>query len=698
MINKSIIFVVLFGFGGFAQTFASVQSPLEPLPKYRFSTVLITQLVNQYHYKPGRLDDALSAEIFDEYLKTLDPNRNIFTKSDINQFSRFKLKLDDALSKGDLEPAFTIFRQFSERSIERANYALKRLETKFDFSINESYLFDREKSAWPEDVKALDEIWRKRVKNDYLSLLLAGKQESELKETLRKRYQRLKKRATQFKPEDVYEFFINAYLRRIEPHTAYFSPRTSENFNINMRLSLEGIGAVLQIVDDYTVVRRIVKGGAADLSHSLHAGDKIIGVGQGEEKVEDVVGWRLDDVVDKIRGPKDTVVQLHILPEDNGPGGSDKYISIVRKKIKLEDQQVKKSIIEIPDAGVTRKIGVVEIPAFYMDFAAAARGEKDFRSTTRDTHKLIDELKAENVDGIVVDLRGNGGGSLIEAVSLTGLFIKKGPVVQIRRGNGELKVDADKDPSIAYNGPLTVLVDRYSASASEIFAGAIQDYGRGTIVGEPTYGKGTVQTIIDLNNYVKGKKRGLGQIKITMAQFFRVKGDSTQFRGVVPDIVFPTAIESNDQGERSLVNALPWAKIPFANFSPVDQVPSNYGDIIKRHKTRVKTDSGFNFFLAQAKRRQEILSKNELLLLESKRKTEREQRKEERNKLLNQFRLSRGLPEVSLTDSIDATQEDIGKEPDSEAKKLSDELRLVLLREAAAIVVDLNGASVKDKI
>ena len=690
MIIKQIALIMVLVFGGIAQVSAISESGLKPLPKHRLSTVLITKFIEKYHYKRSQLNDAESAEIFDEYLKTLDPNRSIFTQHDIDQFSRFRNKLDDALLEGNLDPAFLMFRKFNERRIERANFALKRLEQKFDFSIDEIYLFDREDAKWAKNEKELNEIWRKRLKNDYLTLLLDNKKEDELKETLRKRYKRFKKRSTQFKEEDAYEFFINAYLRSLEPHTAYFSPRTSENFNINMSLSLEGIGAVLETIDEHTVVKRVIKGGPADLTHNLHAGDKIIGVGQGTGKVADIIGWRLDDVVDKIRGPKDTVVQLHLLPEASGPGGSDKYITIVRNKIKLEDQQVKKSVLEIPDGSQTRKIGVIEIPTFYMDFAAASRGDEDYSSTTRDTQNIINELKAENVEGIVVDLRSNGGGSLVEAVSLTGLFIKEGPVVQIRKSSGKVQLDEDKDESVAYGGPLVVLVDRNSASASEIFSGAIQDYGRGIIVGEPTFGKGTVQSIIDLNSYVKGNNDALGKLKITMAQFFRVNGESTQHRGVVPDIIYPTSVRNDDQGERSLANALPWASIPAAEFSLINRSPVNLDAIKKQHEARVKTDSGFNYLLAQTKVRQKFMKRKGLSLLKSDRKTEREQRENDSNDQLNKFRQSRGMKQVTVAE--------VDEKDEEKNKKLREELHRILLRESAKILVDLNHEPGESKV
>jgi len=695
MIKRSITLISLLIAFGVGNVLATPHEQLKPLPKHSLSTVLITKFIEQYHYKKTPLNDAQSGQILDEYIKTLDPNRSIFTQHDINQFDRFKTVLDDSLRKGDLEPAFIIFRQFNERRIERAKFALQRLDQGFDFSIKESYTFDRTEAQWPKDKKALDDIWRKRVKNDYLTLLLAKKEEKELKKTLRKRYERLITRSDQFKAEDAYEFFINAYLRNLEPHTAYFSPRTSENFNINMSLSLEGIGAVLQTIDEHTVVKKVIPGGPADMSGLLHAEDRIVGVGQGTEgDVVDVIGWRLDDVVDRIRGPKDSIVQLHVLPKDSGLDGPDKYITIVRNKIKLEEQQAQKSIIEIPDGDKSKRVGVIEIPTFYMDFAASARGDDDYSSTTRDTKKLIDELRAENVDGIVVDLRSNGGGSLVEAVSLTGLFIKSGPVVQIRESSGEVQLNEDDDESVAYSGPLAVLVDRHSASASEIFAGAIQDYGRGTIIGEPTFGKGTVQTIVDLNRYARGSDVTLGKLKMTMAQFFRVNGDSTQHRGVVPDIVFPTAVESDDQGERSLENALPWARIAAAGFTPNNRTPFNIDIVKQNHKSRVESDSGFKFLLAQAEVRKEVLDKKEISLLMSERKKEREMREEARHERLNTFRVSRGIEPVSLEEDI------VDDEDRDEAKSenLNDELQQIELREAAAILVDLIKVPGKGKL
>ena len=650
------------------------------------STVLITKFIDSFHYKETALGDAESKKIFEQYLKVLDPNRSFFTAEDIALFNRYETLLDDSLLKGDLGPAFAIFELFSQRRVERAEFALERLEQPFDFGLDEAYHFDRREAAWAKDVDELDELWRKRVKNDVLSLLLANKEESELKKTLRSRYERLKTRAYQYHAEDTYEFFINAYLTQVEPHTAYFSPRTSENFDINMSLSLEGIGAVLQTVDEHTVVRRIVPGGPADLSGLLHADDRIVGVAQGMEgELIDVIGWRLDDVVDLIRGPKDSVVRLAVLPKEKGVSSPSQTISIVRNKIKLEEQQAKKSIIELGDEDSPQRIGVITIPTFYMDFAAAQRGEKDYRSTTRDTQVLIKELLAEEVDGIVVDLRGNGGGSLSEAVSLTGLFIKSGPVVQVQENSGDLKIYRDEDDKTVYSGPLAVLVDRSSASASEIFAGAIQDYRRGVIVGEPTFGKGTVQSVIDLNRYVDIKET-LGRLKLTIAQFFRVNGESTQHRGVVPDVVFPTAENSDEHGERSLDNALPWAQIKAASYNAHQNSKFILGDVIKHHQQRVKNDEGFRFLLAQADLRRANADKKVISLLMEERKKERDTLEKDNRDRLNQFRVSVGLEPVKMDEGED---DRLASGDERNEKAFADAVDMIELKETAAILGEL---------
>ncbi len=686
MIKRTISLLALVACLNAPISLASTTDTITPSRDQSISTVLITRLIDQHHYKDTVLDDAQSQAVLAQYIKSLDPNRLFFTQKDIDAFQRFNNILDDSLKKGELEPAFAIFHLFNKRRVERANKALELLDFKFNFELDEEYEFDRENLPWAKDTNELDDLWRKRVKNDALTLSLTHKTDEEIKETLRKRYERLKTRSKQFNSEDVYDIFINAYLKTIEPHTSYFSPRTSENFKINMSLSLEGIGAVLKIEDDYTTVQRIVPGGPADLGGLLHAEDRITGVAQGKDgKIEDVVGWRLDDVVQLIRGPKDSIVRLQILPHETGVSGASKEITIVRNKIKLEEQQVQKSIQEIPDGDITRRIGVIDIPTFYMDFEARARGDKDFRSTTRDTKVLIDELVAEGIDGLIIDLRGNGGGSLPEAVALTGLFIKSGPVVQIQSNSGSTETNDDKDKSIAYNGPLAVLVDQYSASASEIFSGAIKDYGRGIILGKPTFGKGTVQTVIDLNRYVGELESPLGQLKITMAQFFRVNGDSTQHRGVIPDIIFPTGEESSEHGESSLENALPWAHIPPAKFTRDSHADPDLSIASQQHEQRITQDSGFQFLQAQLADRQAMLDQKSLSLRKEERQQEREERKRQQTERNNAFRLSRGLAPLP-EDNEDGTENELSAE-DKEA--YSDEINLIELREAAHILIDL---------
>lgn len=682
---RAISLVVLLAFLTSGVSFATATNSLQPLPEHSFSAQIITQLIERFHYKKTRLDNEQSEEILEQYLKSLDPNRSFFTQEDIDSFGRYATTLDDALARGDLEPTFAIFRIYKQRRMERAKFALDHLKLPFNFDKNETYRFDRSEAPWAHNQEALDEIWRKRVKNDVLALLLTNKTDKESRKILSKRYERIITRSNQFKPEDAYEVFINTYLSTVGPHTGYFSPRSSENFNINMSLSLEGIGAALQTVDEHTVVQRIITGGPADLDGRLKTKDKIVGVAQGHDgEFEDVVGWRIDDVVSLIRGPKDSVVRLQVLPKESGVDGPSKIITIMRNKVKLEEQQAKKKIIEIPSGTIKKRIGVITIPTFYIDFQARSRGEEDYRSTTRDTRRLVDELIEEKVDGIIVDLRDNGGGSLSEAVSLTGLFIKDGPVVQIRGNDGKTKSNNDTDPGIVYTGPLAVLVNRFSASASEIFAGAIQDYGRGTIVGEPTFGKGTVQSVIDLNRYTQGNDVTLGRLKLTVAQFFRVNGDSTQHRGVIPDIVFPTAEDNANHGERALKNALAWASIKASDYKPFNRPIETIDDIKARHEQRIKSDSGFKYLLAQAEVRRSASDKKEVSLLRKNRKLEREALETEQNELLNRFRLSRGMKSVHKTSLID------NKDNDNEADDdITEEIELIEVRETASILVDL---------
>ena len=663
---------------------------LTPSPEHRRATRLITHFIANYHYRKVPLDDALSRAIFDRYLKSLDPTKSYFLQSDIDAFSTHRDKIDDYLRTSDLQPLFDIFVQYRKRVEERMPKADALLDQNFDFSVDENFAFDREKAPWASSVAELDELWRKRVKNDVLSLRLSGKPAKDIKDTLRKRYDGLMRRTEQVNAEDVFQMFINAYTTSIDPHTDYFSPRTSENFKIRMSLSLEGIGAVLQSDNEYTLVREIVKGGPAEKSGKLHADDRITGIGQGDNgEIVDVVGWRLDDVVDLIRGPKNSVVRLQVLPKGAGLDGPSKIVKLTRNTIQLEEQAAQKSVIEVPDGNAKTRVGVIELPTFYMDFDARMAGDENYRSTTRDVRKLLNELKKDNVSGVIIDLRANGGGSLAEATELTGLFVGPGPVVQVKNSQGKVQIERSTEEGVAYSGPLAVLVDGSSASASEIFAGAIQDYKRGVILGEPTFGKGTVQNLVDLNRFDEDSQGKLGQLKATIAQFFRVEGASTQHRGVLPDIPFSTGFSNDHVGERALENALPFAEIPPVQFTPANKVPGNLVEIMKQHSERMQSDPGFQALLAQERALQEARDQKELSLLESKRKQEHEKQRREQRERENQIRLAHGLkplPETPVPED-DTTEADEGD--DFGTRKKDDDKLDVVLEEAGKVLRDV---------
>jgi carboxyl-terminal processing protease len=597
-----LLTVLLVSFPSFAAVDVGTSLVLEPSMDQRYASNLATKFLTNWHYKDTRLDDELSSNIFDGYLELLDPNRVYFLEADIEIFERYRGGLDDALRHSDLLPAYEVFNVYVDRVRQRADYARSRVQQPFDFTIDEYYQYDREGEPWAGSTAELDTFWHQRVKNDYLRLKLTEKEDTAIVETLTERYDNLERRINELNAEDVFQFFMNAFAQSIEPHTAYLSPRTSENFEISMKLSLEGIGALLGRESEYTTISRVVAGGPAAKDGRLKAGDRITAVGQGREgKLVDVIGWRVDDVVDLIRGPKDTIVLLEVLPEDVSISGPSSLIDIVRNEVKLEEQAAKSEIIELPVEGSEDevvKIGVIDLPVFYLDFNGRAQNRPDYRSSTRDVRRLIAELEEQGVQGIVVDLRNNGGGSLLEATTLTGLFIDKGPVVQVRNSSGRISLEEDVEPGMAWEGPLAVLVNRYSASASEIFAAAIQDYGRGLVIGEPTFGKGTVQSLLDLDDYAPSDRPGMGQLKITMAQFFRVNGGSTQSRGVVPDIRFPSAGDPQDYGERSLDNALPWTSIDPARFDASGDLSHMVAVADSRYQGRIGDDQEFSWLLS----------------------------------------------------------------------------------------------------
>ncbi len=623
-------------------------APLKALPSHQRAVELINYFVQRYHYRTTQLNDELSSQILDRYIEILDANRSYFLASDIERFETMRFHVDDYLRKQELDQIFELFDLYRERAVERAEFSMRILSEGFDLNIPETFRFNRSTSPWPTDHAQLDDIWRRRVKNDYLSLKLAGQSHDDILKTLGDRYRQLSRRTKQITSTDVFETFINAYITSVEPHTTYFSPRSTENFKIRMSLSLEGIGAVLQTENEYTVVRRIVAGGPAERSQLLNAGDRIIGVGQNEGRpLADVIGWRLDDVVDLIRGPKNTVVRLRILPQQEGPDASGRIISIVRDTIRLEEQAAQKSVISVERDDHVYRLGVIDLPTFYIDFDGRSSGKTDYRSTTRDVVKLVEELETETIDGLIIDLRGNGGGALTEATTLTGLFIEQGPIVQVKNAKGRIRIKHDSDPTIVYRGTLAVLVDGKSASASEIFAGAIQDYGRGIVIGEPTYGKGTVQNLVDLDQYARNKDEKLGQLKFTIAQFFRINGDSTQHRGVVPDILLPTTRDGAERGERSLENALPWQQVASTRYRPFDQpdLSTALSRVRSLHQTRVADDPGFEFLLSNQTLDNEIAALEEVSLLESKRQVEREQRQSARDSLTADLRKAWDLSE-----------------------------------------------------
>ena len=689
------LLVVLISTSVWASTQPAEQVLFKPSLDQRLRSNLATKFLANWHYKDTRLDDELSEKIFDRYLDLLDPNFSFFLAVDVETFAPYRLYMDDALQHSDPSPAYEMFSVYVERVRERVLFAREQLKTPMDFTIDETYTWDRTDARWAKTEAELNEFWRHRVKNDFLRLRLAGKEDEAIVETLDDRYKNLDRRISELNSDDIFQFFMNAFAQSIEPHTAYMSPRSSENFEISMRLSLEGIGALLGRENEYTSIARVVPGGPADKDGRLKAGDRVTAVGQGYEgKLEDVVGWRIDDVVDLIRGAKHTVVRLEVLHEDTGIDGPSTIIEIVRDEVKLEEQAAKSRVIEVPGEGEEMiKIGVIDLPVFYLDFNGRAKNLPDYRSSTRDVRKLISEMKAEGVQGLVVDLRNNGGGSLLEATTLTGLFIDEGPVVQVRNSNGRISTEEDTDPGMAWEGPLAVLVNRYSASASEIFAAAIQDYGRGMVIGETTFGKGTVQNLVDLDDYAPpGDSGKMGQLKITMAQFFRVNGGSTQNRGVEPDILFPSAGDPEDYGERSLENALPWTSIASANFEREGDLGRIVAVADFRYQGRVADNQEFGWLLSDVEEFNLNRDKKEISLLETTRRAEMDEDKAKRKARKaaqddNGPLLEESDALVDAGEPVEATVDD--EDTDAAEEDEDDDRPDLLLRESARIVADM---------
>jgi carboxyl-terminal processing protease len=665
---------------------------LAPAAEHAQAALWASRFFSRFHYAARPLDDAMSERILERYLQSLDGERLFFTQEDLASFERWRHALDDAIRGQDLSPAFEIYERYLARVRERTAFARAFLGGEIPLDRDESYRVARAKAPWAKDEEALDELWRRRVTNDVIRLLLAGRELSDAKKTLDRRYLSFEKRILELKADDVFQVFLNAYAAAMDPHTGYMGPRASENFQISMRLSLEGIGAVLQRQEEYTVVRSVVAGGPAAVSGQIRPGDRIVGVAQGDDgPMQDVVGWRLDDVVDLIRGPKGTVVRLDILPADAGPDGPHRIVRLVRDRVKLEDQAAKRAIIELPGEQSPRRVGVIALPAFYQDFEARRNGDPDYRSTTRDVARLLRELSAEGVDGIVLDLRDNGGGSLNEATELTGLFVEKGPVVQVRNAHGRIDIEQIPENQSVYRGPLAILVNRASASASEIVAAALQDYGRALIIGEPTYGKGTVQNLIDLDRIVNNERPKLGQLRLTVAQFYRISGGSTQNRGVEPDIGFPITLDPTEFGESALDNALPYNTIDPVAYQRFGE-PERIEDRLRRqHERRVAEDLEFRLLREEQEEYRALRRQEEVSLNLEKRRAERDAQ-QARREARRQARIAAGLIQASEDESPvdDGLLADERPVPTTDEEESPEQLltRDPLLREAARILLD----------
>ena len=646
------------------QTLASVpaaQTRLAPMPVHVTTTQNIVDALASRHYVPTVLDDNLSSKIYDTYISDLDPSKSYFLASDIAEFEKYRYTMDNALRGGNLKPAFEIFNRYHERVIARFHNVVARLNAgidQFDFTIDESLNVDRENLPWATSNEELDDLWRKRLKDAILNLKLTDKEPEKIQELLVKRFKNRLTRAKQTNSEDVYQLYMNSFTKTYDPHTQYFSPRTSENFNINMSLSLEGIGAVLQLEDEYTKVVSLVPAGPADKTGQLKPNDKIIAVGQGEDgEMVDVIGWRLDEVVQLIRGKKDTIVRLDVISAKQTDASASKVINITRNKVELEEQSAQSEIIEIEQFGAVRKIGVIDIPTFYVDFRAMQKGDRNYRSTTRDVKRLIRELTAEQVDGIVIDLRDNGGGSLQEAKTLTGLFIDRGPTVQIRSKSNRVDILDDRDISVIYDGPLAVLVNRLSASASEIFAGAIQDYERGVIIGTQTFGKGTVQSLLPLNR---------GQLKMTQAKFYRISGESTQERGIIPDVIYPSSYDPENIGESTLEDPLPWDKINATSYRSKSSIDEYVPELRWLHQDRISDNADFNYLKDAFAYRKARSEEDVISLSEARRRQEQADREAFWLALENTKRAAQGLEALASLDDLNEEEEPVLAEASSQ--------------------------------
>ncbi|HTF97529.1 MAG TPA: carboxy terminal-processing peptidase [Cellvibrio sp.] len=645
---------------------------LKPTEEQSKAAIELVQKLDAEHYRDQELNDALSSRYFDEYLKSLDGARNFFLQSDITEFEKFRKTFDDDYKKGKLENSFYIYNRFNDRMINRLETVVKELEdpkTQFNFDVEESIQLDREKANWPANQAEADKLWHQYLKSNLLNSMLSGKKLDDSKTTLRKRYANQLRRLKQQTSEEAFSVMMNSLTTLYDPHTNYLSPENAENFDISMSLELQGIGAVLQSDEDYTKVSSLVAGGPAQKQGQLKPNDKIVAIGQGVEgEFVDVVGWRLDEVVKLIRGPKGTQVRLEVVPADP-TATANKVITIKRETVKLEDQAAKKAVFEIKDGDQTYKLGVIDIPTFYMNFDAYQKGDPNYKSTTRDVLNLLNELNKEKVDGVIIDLRDNGGGSLPEAAMLTDLFVDPGPVVQIRQSDDTISRNYRAYQPAAYRAPIAVLINRLSASASEIFAGAIQDYGRGIVIGSTTFGKGSVQNLVDLKH---------GRLKITEAKFYRISGDSTQHRGVIPDVQLPSLLDPSEIGESSYDNALPWDRIhpaPHQNYYAINKYLPK---IETKHQERMAKDPEFIFLNKQSEMFKEASAKKEVSLRLATRQEEQKKMEQRALENENQRRTAKGekpYPDYAALKAANGGDEDEEappKESDKEIKPHDD--------------------------
>lgn len=654
---------------------------LSPNLQQAIASVHVVQLLSRSHYRKLPLDQESMEKVFDRYLERLDPNRSFFLHSDIKEFEPYRNKLGDSLRSGDLNPAFAIFNRYRERAEERSRYMLKQLKAgikNLNLNSNEELVIERKDKPWLTSKGAQQQLWQQQLQDSVLSLKLNNKTNDEIVTQLQRRNTNLLRRLHQSKSEDAFQTYINAFAGIYDPHTQYFSPQTAENFDINMSLSLEGIGAVLSSEDEYTRVVSVVPGGPAEKAGQLKPGDKIVSVGQGKKgSLEDVVGMRLDDVVKLIRGTKHTLVRLEIIP-GSGNDSSTRIYEIVRDQVKLEEQDATSQIIEVPMTNKVGRIGVIELPTFYIDFKAAQSGVPDYKSTTRDVRRLVQQLKAEKIDGLIIDLRGNGGGSLQEANELTGLFIDKGPTVVVRNNRGRSEKQEDPDLEQLYDGPMVVMIDRLSASASEIFAGAMQDYGRALVVGSQSYGKGTVQSIQPLNH---------GQLKLTLAKFYRVSGQSTQNRGVIPDLVFPSLYDGRDIGEDTLPDALPWDTIAPVSYRPYTNLSPYLPELQNKHQARTLKNADFVYLHEMKQYFDDYENQTKVSLNQEKRRLEMQTMRSKRLAIENRLRKAKGQ---SLLNNLDELEEINNNEQE---KKRKDREPDAFLQEAGVILADMVKAT-----